>query len=170
MQTSDVLIDAFGRVREIVGDVVAGLTVEQLTYRPDAGSNSIAWLIWHLTRIEDDHVADLAGRDQLWTEAGWVQRFDLPFDASATGYGFDSDDVAAVRVDPPELLVQYHEAVHELVVDYLKSVDKTELDRIVDTRWDPPVTAGVRIVSVIDDAMQHVGQAAYVRGLVERRG
>jgi hypothetical protein len=169
METRDVLTDAFGRVREVVHHVLDGLDAEDLTYRPDAGSNSIGWLIWHLTRIEDDHVADLAGADQVWTAGGWMDRCALPFDASATGYGFGPEDVAAVRIDPPALLLGYHDAVQELVLSYLRKIDATELDRIVDTSWDPPVSAGVRIVSVVDDALQHAGQAAYVRGLIERR-
>ncbi len=169
MQTGDLLIEAFGRVRDVVHDVVEGLTHDDAVYRPDRDANSIAWLIWHLTRIEDDHVADLAGVEQVWTADGWSDRISLPFDTSATGYGFDSDDVAAVRCDPPSLLVGYHDAVHENTVRYLERVDAAELDRIVDTSWDPPVTAGVRIVSVLSDALQHAGQAAYVRGLLDRR-
>jgi hypothetical protein len=169
METRDLLIDGFGRVREIVHDVVGGLSEGELAYRPDRDANSIAWLVWHLTRIEDDHVSDLAGTDQVWTAAGWHERCNLPFDPSATGYGFSSDEVAAVRVDPPDILLGYHDEVHAHSVRYLERVDAAELDRIVDTRWDPPVTAGVRIVSVISDALQHAGQAAYVRGLIERR-
>lgn len=169
METRDVLIDAFERVREVVHQVVDGLSEEGLAYRPDGAANSIAWLVWHLTRIEDDHVSDLARTEQVWTASGWHERCNLPFDPSATGYGFDSDDVAAVRVDPPDLLLGYHNDVHALVVRYLEGIDAAELDRIVDTRWKPPVTAGVRIVSVLSDALQHAGQAAYVRGLVERR-
>ena len=146
-----------------------GCKTEDLTFRPDDGSNSIGWLIWHLTRIEDDHVAGLAGVEQVWTAGGWIDRCPLPFDPSATGYGFGPEDVAAVQIDPPALLLGYHDAVHELVLDYVRKIDAAELDRVVDTSWDPPVTAGVRIVSVISDALQHAGQAAYVRGLVERQ-
>lgn len=169
MNMSDVLIDTFGRVREIVGYVVDGLTVDDLVYRPGPDANSIAWLVWHLTRIEDDHMSDLRRAEQAWTAEGWMSRFNLPFDASATGYGFSSEEVAACRVDPPSLLVDYHEAVHEETVGYLGTIDDAELDRIVDTSWDPPVSAGVRIVSVVSDTLQHVGQAAYVRGLLESR-
>jgi uncharacterized damage-inducible protein DinB len=168
MQTRDVLVDAFGRIRETVAEVLDGLTADELSFRPSSDANSIAWLVWHLTRIEDDHVAHLARREQAWTAAGWVDRFALPFDAAATGYGHTSDEVSAVRVDGPDLLVGYHEAVHAECVRYLETVDATELDRVVDTHWDPPVTAGVRIVSVIADALQHAGQAAYLRGLLGR--
>ncbi len=169
MKTSDVLIDTFGRVREIVEYVVDGLTVEELLYRPGPDANSIAWLVWHLTRIEDDHVSDLRRTEQAWTAQGWIERFQLPFDSSATGYGFSSAEVAVCRVDPPELLVGYHDAVHAETVAYLETIDDAELDRIVDASWEPPVSAGVRIVSVVSDTLQHAGQAAYVRGLLESR-
>jgi hypothetical protein len=169
MNTSEFLIDAFGRVREIVGQVVDGLDVDQLLYRPGPDANSIAWLVWHLTRIEDDHMSDLRDVEQVWTAQGFLARFDLPFDAAATGFGFTSEDVAACRVDPPSLLVDYHDAVHEQTVRYLVTIDDAELDRIDDTSWDPPVSAGVRIVSVVSDTLQHAGQAAYVRGLLESR-
>jgi Protein of unknown function (DUF664) len=161
-----ILIDAFDRVRELVVDLTDGLTEEMATYRPDPEANSIAWLIWHLTRIQDDHVADLAQVEQVWPE--WRERFKLPFGTWATGYGHGPKDVAAVRASG-DLLADYHGAVHELTLRYLDGITAEELDRIVDTRWDPPVTAAVRLVSVIGDTLQHLGQAAYVRGLAQRR-
>jgi Protein of unknown function (DUF664) len=161
-----ILIDAFGRVRELVTDLTDGLSDEVATYRPDPGANSIAWLIWHLTRGQDHQVADLAQVEQVWPR--WRERFGLPFDKWATGYGQGPKDVAAVRVSG-DLLGEYHRDVHELTLRYLDGLTAQELDRIVDTRWDPPVTAAVRLVSVIGDTMQHLGQAAYVRGLARRR-
>ena len=133
------------------------------------GEQSCLAGVWPIARIEDDHVSGLAGAEQVWTAGGWHERCKLPFDPSATGYGFSSDEVAAVRVDPPDILLSYHDEVHAHAVRYLERVDAAELDRVVDTSWDPPVTAGVRIVSVISDMLQHAGQAAYVRGLIERQ-
>ena len=161
-----ILTDAFGRVRELVIDLTDGLTDDVATYRPDPGANSISWLVWHLGRIQDDHVADLAQVEQVWV--GWRERFGLPFGKRATGYGQGPAEVAAVRVSG-DLLADYHGAVHELTMRYLDGITAEELDRIVDTRWDPPVTASVRLVSVIGDTMQHLGQAAYVRGMAQRR-
>ena len=160
-----ILVDAFGRVRELVIDLTDNLNDEIATYRPDPEANSIAWLIWHLTRGQDHQVADLAHVEQVWPQ--WRERFGLPFDKWATGYGQGPKEVAAVRVSG-DLLGEYHLDVHELTLRYL-GLTAQELDRIVDTRWDPPVTAAVRLVSVIGDTMQHAGQAAYVRGLAERR-
>lgn len=167
MDTSDILIDAFGRIRGGVHRVVDACGQDDLVYRPDPDANTIAWLVWHLTRIIDDHVADLAGTDQRWTAGGWAERFALPFDPAETGYGHDSDRVGRVRV-AAELLTGYHDAAHDATVAYLSDLTSEELDRIVDERWDPPVSAGVRLVSVVGDAMQHLGQASYVLGMVER--
>ena len=159
------LIDSFDRVRGLVVDLTDSLPEEVATYRPDDEANSIGWLVWHLTRIQDDHIAALAGVDQAWPR--WRDRFKLPFSPNATGYGQSSKDVGAVRVDG-DLLGQYHSDVHDLTMRYLATVTDDELARIVDTRWDPPVTASARLVSVIGDTLQHLGQAAYVRGLAER--
>src|SRR3954471_16362375 len=108
----DLLIDGFDRVRDSVREVVEGRDEDALTARPAGGANTIAWLAWHLTRVQDDHIAEVAGREQVWTAEGWVERFGLPFDPGATGYGFSADDVAAVRVDSPDLLLDYAAAVH----------------------------------------------------------
>jgi uncharacterized damage-inducible protein DinB len=164
----DLLVDAFGRVREVVHRAVDGLTPEQLAFRVDPEANSIAWLVWHLTRIQDDHVADVAGTEQVWTSQGWAERFGLPFGPRATGYGQRPAEVAAVRV-AAELLVGYHDAVHAETVRYVQGLVDADLDRVVDRSWDPPVTLGVRLVSVIADDLQHAGQAAFVRGVLQRR-
>jgi uncharacterized damage-inducible protein DinB len=165
MNESAVLIEAYGRVQQIVHRTVDGLDEAQLAERIDGRANSIAWLVWHLTRIQDDHVAEVAGREQVWTSGGWHDRFGLPFRPSATGYGHSSDDVAAVRTTA-DLLTGYHDAVHEQTVAYLHGLSGADLDRVVDENWDPPVTLGVRLISVISDGLQHAGQAAFVRGLL----
>jgi uncharacterized damage-inducible protein DinB len=171
--TADLLADAFGRVREAVHGAVDGLTPGQLAFRPDNGSNSIGWLVWHLTRIQDDHIADVAGTGQIWTSASggaatWADRFGLPFAAAATGYGQGSEAVTALQVRSGELLTGYYDAVHQETLSYIQELTDADLDRVVDKAWDPPVTLGVRLVSVISDDLQHAGQAAYLRGIIER--
>lgn len=161
------LADAFERVAQNVRRVLDGAGPELLTYRPDPDANSVAWLVWHLTRVQDDHVADVAGTEQRWTADGWARRLALPFEAADTGYGHTPEQVAAVRGDAA-LFRGYFEDVHAATLAYLSTVAADDLDRVVDTRWDPPVTLGVRLVSVIGDDLQHAGQAAYVRGLAER--
>lgn len=165
---AELLTDAFGRIHDAVHAAVDGLDPEQLTRRIDPEANSIAWLVWHLTRIQDDHVAGVADLEQIWLADGWAERFDLPFEDTAVGYGQSSEEVAAVRVEDPKLLLDYYDAVHEQTIAYLKGLKDADYDRIVDRRWDPPVTLGVRLISVVQDSLMHAGQAQYVRGVLER--
>ncbi len=169
MNTVELLADVHSRIRETVHEAVDGLTAEELAERPDRGGNSVAWLLWHLARIQDDHIAEVAGHEPIWTSAGWHERFGLPFPASATGFGQSPTQVAKVRVSDGALLTGYYDAVHEAAVDYLTGLGEADLDRIVDERWDPPVTLGVRMISLIVDDIQHAGQAAYLRGILMRR-
>ena len=172
MASSSVLADAFEWIRDAVYPAVTGLSGQELAFRPDDGSNSIAWLVWHLTRIQDDHIADVAGTSQVWMAGAsgttWADRFGLPFAAAATGYGQGSEAVAAVQVRSSELLTGYYDAVHTETLGYVEGLTGADLDRVVDKAWDPPVTLGVRLVSVISDDLQHAGQAAYLRGIIER--
>lgn len=169
MDTNELLREAFERTRDDVRSVTTGLDAAGLTFRPDPDANSIAWLVWHATRVQDDHLAALADREQRWTASGWVERFGFGLPPADTGYGHDSGQVDLVRPEGTELLVDYHTEVHDETVRYLATIDAAALERIVDERYDPPVTVGVRLVSVLHDGMQHLGQAAYVRGLLERR-
>ena len=165
MNGVDVLRDLFDRVATEVHGAVEGLDEAALTHRVGGSANSIAWLVWHLTRVQDDHVADAAGSEQVWTAQDWVTRFGLPFPPEATGYGQGSDEVAAVR-NGADLLLGYYAAVHARTLQYLGEIGEADLDRIVDRRWDPPVTLGVRLVSIADDDIQHAGQATFIRGVV----
>jgi uncharacterized damage-inducible protein DinB len=165
----EVLRDVFGRVATNVHGAVDGLDEAALAHRVGGRANSIAWLVWHLTRVQDDHVAEVADTEQVWTAQGWAERFALPFAVEATGYGQGDDEVGAVRASA-DLLLGYYDAVHEQTLRYLDRVTEADLDRVVDRRWDPPVTLGVRLISVADDDIQHSGQAAFVRGVVENGG
>ena len=167
MTVAELLRDLFDRVAGDVHGAVEGLDVDALTHRVGGTANSISWLVWHLTRVQDDHVAEVAGTEQVWTADGWVDRFGLPFPADATGYGQSSDEVASVRVDA-DLLLGYLDAVQTRTLQYVAGLTDTDLDRVVDRRWDPPVTLGVRLISVADDDLQHAGQAALVRGIIDR--
>ncbi|MGH3198781.1 MAG: mycothiol transferase [Streptosporangiaceae bacterium] len=166
MTSAEILADAFGRVLATVHEAVRGLTSSQLAARLDPDANSIAWLCWHLTRIQDDHLADAFGAPQVWTEYG--QRFELPFGPAETGYGHSSRQVAQVTVPSGDLLTGYHDAVHEQTIRLVSGVTDADLSRVVDEAWDPPVTLGVRLVSVISDGQQHAGQAAFIRGILLR--
>jgi hypothetical protein len=168
MTPAELLADSFGRIRDGVHRVLRDLDEEALTFRPGPDANTIAWLVWHLTRVQDDHVAEVAGTDQVWTAQGYAERFGLPFDQADTGFGHSSAEVAQVRTGAA-LLREYSDAVVQACLDYVATIEPSDLDRIVDERWDPPVSLGVRLVSVIGDDLQHLGQASYVRGVWEAR-
>jgi len=166
MDTSSLLLELYGRIPALARQAVEGVELSRLTEPPAPGANTIAWLVWHLARVQDHHVADVLDADQLWTEGGWADRFGLDADPSNTGYGHSEEQAAAVRPHRPEVLVDYLEAADRRTRAMLEDLTPADLDRIVDPRWDPPVTLGVRLVSIADDSLQHAGQAAYVRGIL----
>ncbi|GEC06149.1 hypothetical protein SSP24_38040 [Streptomyces spinoverrucosus] len=167
MHAKDILTDGYSRIQEEVHAAVEGLTGDDVNARPGPAANSIAWLIWHLTRVQDDHIADASGLDQVWLTQDWEKRFGLGLPRLDTGYGHSSAKVAKVRVDSPDLLTGYYDAVHEQTLGFVRGLTAKDLEEIIDDRWDPPVSLGVRLVSVLSDDLQHVGQAAYVRGLLQ---
>ncbi len=175
MTVAELLTDAFGRIQESVDSAVEGLDADQLAVRLDTGANPISWLLWHLSRVQDDHVAAAFGTAQVWSVRSWAPRLGLPDHNREVGYGQSSEQVEAVSSaicgmpSPGKLLAEYHAAVHEQTISLLSGLTDADLERVVDTRWTPPVTLGVRLVSVIGDDLQHVGQAAYVRGILLRR-
>jgi hypothetical protein len=167
MSVAELLVDGFGRIREVVHEVLDGLSIDDLTFRADEQANSIGWLVWHLTRVQDDHVAAAAGVEQVWPE-GWQQRAELPFPPAEIGYGQDPALVPEVRL-PAEFLAGYHDATYTQTISFVQGLRDADLTRIVDRAWNPPVTLSVRLVSVLSDDLQHAGQAAFLRGLIERR-
>ena len=161
----ELLRDAFTRLIEHVDELTDGLTDEQAGYRPSPNANSIAWLIWHSARVQDIQLAPIAGVEQVWTHDGWVDLFGLDLPRNDTGYGHGPQDVVKV-VAPVDLLSGYYHAVHKLTLEFVAGVTAEDLARIVDRNWDPPVTASARLVSIIDDCAQHLGQAAYLLGIL----
>ena len=169
MRTPELLNDAFGTIQELVESTLDGLHADALGFRPDPDANSIGWLVWHLTRVEDDHVAGVAEVPQVYVTGAFAEGFAFPFDLGDIGYGHSSEQVGRVRVADPSLLVDYQRSVAAAAQAYVSSLGDDDLDRVVDRNYDPPVTAGVRLLSVVSDCLQHLGQAAYVRGLADRR-
>jgi uncharacterized damage-inducible protein DinB len=161
-----VYLELFGRIPPIAREAVEGADDATLLASPKPGANTIAWLVWHSARVQDHYVSEYTDTEQLWAGGDWARRFGLDADPSNTGYGHSADDVAAVRPEAPEVLLEYLDATDARCREFLTGVTEADLDRIVDRQWDPPVTLGARLVSVAEDCLQHVGQAAYVRGLL----
>lgn len=169
MDSIAVLRDGFARVQAGVYDALDGIPAEHLNARLDSASNPIGWLIWHLTRVQDDHIADASGLEQVWLADGWQTAFGLKLPALDTGFGHTAEEVAAVRVEAPDTLADYYDATHQQTLRYLDDLEPEVLDEVIDTSWQPPVTLGVRLVSVLAEDLQHVGQAAYLRGVLSRQ-
>jgi len=167
MDASALLIDTFGRIPDLARSALQGLELNQVVTPPTEGSNPIGWLIWHLARVQDAQIAPLMGLPQLWETEPWAARFGLKPDPSNSGYGHSPKDVAAVRPESIEALLAYLDAVHQRNQGYLVTVSSDELNRVIDERWDPPVTMGTRLISIAVDCLEHAGQAAYVRGLLK---
>jgi hypothetical protein len=168
MDVAATYLELFGRVPPLARAAVEGLDADALITAPGSGANTIGWLVWHLTRVHDHHMSEILDAPQVWTTGSWASRFGLQPDPRNTGYGHTPDEVLAVRPDGPDALLDYLETVDARTRGFLATLTSPDLDRVVDRRWDPPVTLGVRLVSIADDALQHVGQAAYVRGLLSR--
>ena len=161
----ELLRDLFTRLIEHVDELTDGLTDDKANYRPAPDANSIAWLIWHSARVQDVQLAPIAGVEQVWSQEGWVDRFGLDLPRNDTGYGHGPEEVTKVHASA-DLLAGYYHAVHQVTLDYVAGVTAEDLARIVDRHWDPPVTASARLVSIIDDCAQHLGQAAYLQGIL----
>ncbi|MEV6637635.1 DinB family protein [Actinoplanes sp. NPDC051470] len=166
MRANEVLIEAYGRLPELVAGAVEGLSPEQLRQTPAEGANTIGWLVWHLTRVQDSHLTELIGGQEVYVAGGWAPMFGLPGGSDDTGYGHSAKQVAKVAPETSQALLNYYTAVHERSIEFLRGLSDDDLDRVVDKNWDPPVTMMARLISVYDDDAQHAGQAAYVRGLL----
>ena len=169
MRLDESLYYIFGQIHETLVSTLDGLDYPALVWRPDPEANTIAWLAWHLTRVEDSHVAEIAGIDQVWQDQPWARRFGLPSNYQAGGYGDSAEDVARIRPENVEVLVEYSRATTDMILGWLDAAREKDFERIIDQSYNPPVTVAVRLASVISDAFQHVGQAAYIRGMWERR-
>jgi len=171
MEWQDLLIDGYGRIFGVLKHVLKGLNADDLSWKPSPDCNTIGWLVWHLTRVQDGHIADLMGEEQLWTKEGWHTRFDRAADPEDSGFGNSPEQVAVFRVPGTQVLLDYHRAVLDRSKNYFATLSKTDLDRELNEPWYQPLpTVGVRLVSILEDSLQHAGQAAFVRGLLQGKG
>ncbi len=167
MEWQALLIDGYGRVLEVLEEALGGMSPQELDRQPHPDCNSVGWLAWHLTRIQDDHISALMGKEQLWTEGGWHARFSRPASAGDLGFGHSPEDVAAFKSPDARTFLEYHRAVLDRTRNYIRSLTAADLDRELDEPWyQPPPTVGVRLISVLADNRQ----AAYVRGFLQGKG
>lgn len=171
MDWKDLLEDGFNRVPAYVEHILTGLSREDTSWLPRADSNSIGWLIWHLTRQQDAQVSALMGEDQIWIKDGWHQKFERPDDPHDIGFGDTPEDVAAFKPPGNNVMLDYLRAAVKRTITYIGRLSEKDLDRKLDEpQYQPLPTVGVRLISILDDCVIHAGQAAYVRGLRQGKG
>jgi len=171
VEWQELIIDGYGRILQVLEEVLDGLTQDDLNQQPRPDCNSMGWLIWHLTRVQDDHIASLMGKDQLWTSEGWHARFNRAPEPKDIGFGHSSKDVAAFQSPDVKTLLGYHRAVLERTKGYIAALSLSDLARKLDEPWYKPLpTVGVRLISIMSDSLQHAGQIAYLRGLLKGKG
>ena len=171
MEWNDLLSDGYGRVPEVLERVLKGLTQDDMDWQPRPDCNSIGWLAWHLTRQQDAQIAALVGEEQRYIKDGWYARFNRPPDAGDIGFGHSPEQVSAFKSPDKDVLLSYQRAVVERTKAYFLTLSKDDLDRELDEPWYQPIpTVGVRLISIMDDAIIHAGQAAYIRGLRQGMG
>lgn len=171
MEWQELIKDGYGRVLEVLEGALEGLTQDDLNQQPHPDGNSMSWLTWHLTRVQDDHIADLIGEEQLWLSGGWHARFNRASNPKDIGWGHSSEEVAAFKSPDVETLLGYHRAVLERSKHYIAALSTSDLDRELNEPWYQPLpTVGVRLLSIMSDNLQHAGQVAYLRGLLKGKG
>jgi hypothetical protein len=163
--TSDLLVELLQRIESDLTEVLADVTNDELRFRPGGTGNPVGWLAWHIARITDEQIAAISGAEPVWTAEGWIARFGLPVDPFDTGYGHSFEDVDAATCTDRQLLAGYARATFQACRELLAGLDDEEWEQVIDCSYRPPVTVRVRVVSVIGDCWQHVGQAAYAIGL-----
>ncbi|MDO4232156.1 MAG: DUF664 domain-containing protein [Lautropia sp.] len=174
MKLQELLIDMAERPRERILGVLDGLTPAQANAFPvealAPSIKSITWLAWHTAREQDLQIADLSGRDPVWISEGWRERFALDLPDDTEDWHHTPAEAAKVVVPDVELLRGYLNAATDATIRYLRSLSAASLDEVIDRNWTPPVTRAVRLVSILDDASMHSGQAVYARRLLGLEG
>lgn len=164
MKATEVLQDLTGRVRDAVGEIPRGLPTGVVNAHPLGHPNSVVWLLWHSGRELDVQLSGLTANEQVWTSEGYDSSSGVHGAGDSMGFGqspAQAREVTAAEVGP---VIDYVAAVCDAVDTYLFTVGDADLDAVIDDAWDPPVTRGVRLISILHDAVIHLGQAAYVLG------
>jgi hypothetical protein len=168
MDSLDLLRDLASRPRHAADALRGRLDAETLAAHPGDHPNSVAWLLWHTGREIDAQLAGLTGEEEVWRRRGVAARLGLGAEGAAVGYGHSAEQARAIRVEDGEALLDYVGATLDALEGHLDALTAEDLAEVVDEAWDPPVTRGARLVSILDDAIQHLAQAAYVLGMPRR--
>lgn len=165
MKETQLTIETLQRAQERFEETLAQMSIAEANTMPEPLIKSVTWLIWHTAREIDLQISALADQEPLWL-ADWTKRFALDLPDDTEDWRHTPEEAAKVIVNQKELLVDYLSASVELAVNYLQSIDETSLSEVIDENWTPAVTRQARIVSIVDDAVMHSGQAVYTRRLM----
>ena len=165
MEWQQLLTNTFIRISQVLETSLRGLTSDDLNAHPRPDCNSIGWLAWHLTRVQDRAISGFIGEEQLWLREGWHVRFNRPHDAQDFGLGHNPEDLVLFKSPDTQTLLDYHHAVLEQTKSYLKNLTESDLVQKIDHPKFP--TIGARLVAIISDNFQHAGQIAYLHGFLK---
>lgn len=168
MNAITILHNAATRPAEAAQGLRSSLSSEVLNAHLGGHDNSVAWLLWHTGREIDIQTADLAGTSEVWSRDGYAERTGIGAPGDGVGLGHTPGDAREICSDHGDALVDYVAAATDALLAYISTLTDADLDEVIDENWDPPVTRGVRLISIIDDAAQHVGQAAYAVGALSQ--
>ncbi len=167
---ASMITDALDRARGVVHAAVKDLSLRELLAGPKP---HIAWLAWHMARVQDHNIAELSGHQQIWIADGWHGRFGMPPEPKdyASGHRQTPEQVDSFAAPDPQILLGYLDAVFERTKDFLSSLTSQDLERTLDEpRYQPLPTVAVRLVSIVADNMRHAGQIEYLRGFIRHGG
>ena len=172
MAASDVIKTSLERNWGMVDRALEGLDDTTLASRINDQSNSIAWLLWHMTRVVDTFIhTRLQDKPQLWILDGWCEKCGLSEDPETTGQGWSSERVAAWTLPPRVVLLGYLEATKNATKEYLDGLSDDDLNA---TRMVPPATEPRSVSEMLGimvfDNIVHGGQIAFLRGYYEGMG
>jgi hypothetical protein len=162
--------DTLGRAFDMVRQATRDLTPEEMLRPPKP---HVAWLTWHMARVQDTNFSGLLGTEQLWIRDGWHARFAMPADPRDYGSGHRQSptQVDAFKVSDKQLLYAYMDVVFDQTRAYLATVADEELSRVLnEPQYQPLPTLSIRFASVITCNTRHAGQIEYLRGLIKQGG
>ncbi|MFV0559245.1 MAG: DinB family protein [Enterococcus sp.] len=165
MKVTQLSIETLERAEERFNETLAQMTVEQANTMPAPLIKSVTWLMWHTAKEVDEQLSALNHSSSLWQE-NWRERFALDLPDDTEDWHHTPEEAAKVIVKEKELVQNYLAASVAFAKEYLETVEESSLQEVIDTNWTPVVTRQTRLVSVIDDAVMHSGQAVYTRRLV----
>lgn len=169
MNASDVFKLGLSRNNAIIALAIKDLSEDDIHDQPGESDNTIAWMIWHQTRYEDNSIAVMSGGEQVWTTGKWHEKFGMPPDPENNGVGHKPDQVRSFRAAKDDLLA-YMAAVRPQTKSYLGGLSETDLDRTLTNIFGEALTVGEWLTRLLGDHTQHAGQICYLRGHLKGYG